>query len=69
MSHCHGSIELFPGVFTQGVCGSGEPHDSHDFTADERVCLGSPAEFIEADCGRPGPHGEHPLNEAPEVSQ
>ena len=28
------------------------------------LCHGAPAHF-EADCGHPGPHGEHPLNQQP----
>ncbi len=65
MSHCYGTFELFPGVLTQGDCGSANPHDGHDFNPADKVCLGSPASFIEADCGRVGPHGEHPLSTVP----
>ncbi len=61
MPHCHGAMA---GVF-QGKCGSAEDHEEHDFTEDERVCLGSPFSFIEADCGHVGPHEEHLLHTKP----
>jgi hypothetical protein len=61
MTRCHGSFELFPGVFTHGECGSADPHYDHDFSDTARVCPGTPAGF-EADCGRPGPHDEHPYS-------
>jgi hypothetical protein len=59
MKQCNGSFEMFPGVFTQGECGSAHPHDSHDFSNTARICPGAPAGF-EADCGAAGPHDEHP---------
>lgn len=31
-------------------------------------CDGSPFDFIQARCGDVGPHGEHPLNQRPEVA-
>lgn len=67
MPHCHGAGE-FGGLAFQGSCGSSEPHDEHDFTEAERVCLGSPFDFIEAECGHVGPHEEHPLNTKPTMS-
>jgi hypothetical protein len=67
MKHCYGSLETIPGTFTQGDCGSGEPHGEHDFDPNILICVGAPAGF-EADCGRPGPHGEHPMSEAPQVA-
>lgn len=65
MPHCYGAGEVMPGLPFQGKCGSAEPHDEHDFTEGERVCLGSPMSFIEADCGNVGPHDEHPINQPP----
>lgn len=34
---------------------------------DGPVCMGAPL-GIEADCGRPGPHGGHPMTEPPAVT-
>lgn len=60
MNHCDGS----PSKHIQADCGAERPHHEHDFTEAERVCPGAPEGF-EGDCGYPGDHGEHPLNERP----
>ncbi len=64
MKHCHGS----PADFIQADCGDVGPHDAHDFTEDQKVCLGAPA-GVEADCGRAGPHARHPMSETPEAAR
>jgi hypothetical protein len=66
-NQCHGSKQTNPlfKFIMQGECGSAELHDQHPFTDDERLCTGSPFDFAEADCGRVGPHSEHPLNQPP----
>lgn len=53
---CYGSAD-----FAQAVCGSADLHGEHDFDPRVEICPGAPAGF-EADCGQPGPHGEHPDN-------
>lgn len=70
MLHCHGGGFPDPlfGLPVEGQCGSTDEHDEHDVTDQERVCMGSPMSFVEAPCGRGGPHGSHPLNEVPVIS-
>lgn len=66
MAHCHGGGFPDPlfGLPVQGDCGSAKLHDEHDFTEDERVCLGGPG-FVETTCGVIEPHDEHPINTKP----
>lgn len=64
MTRCNGAFELFPGVMTQGECGSADTHDGHDFDPTAVICPGAPAGF-EADCGDAGPHDEHPYSREP----
>lgn len=61
MITCNGAFELFPGVFTQGECGSANEHDRHDFDPSILICPGMRGVF-EADCGVTAPHEEHPYS-------